>query len=261
MQAGTRRREAFTLVELLVVITIISLLAAMLLPALEEALTHARRISCMNQQKQVGLAILMYAEAHDNLLPPNFVAGNRETNWIRRGNDDKAFNNLVVGGYLDGEDLCYCPGRSDHGRTFEPPPGGRSLGDYVVGWAYGQWDMLMRMGSTNLSPKRKWDYTQLMPLHVYATEYNPTRTPDGEGANILMADARIRKETFGPTDIPHDGSCNLLRVDGGVGFLEDAFGPPTAYLRPDGLGDRNGRFYHAYGRPWWRWAEMRVREE
>jgi type II secretory pathway pseudopilin PulG len=56
-------------VELLVVIAIISVLAAMLLPALEGALESARRVRCLNRQKQIYLALTAYAHDYDDILP------------------------------------------------------------------------------------------------------------------------------------------------------------------------------------------------
>ncbi|QDV50673.1 DUF1559 domain-containing protein [Gimesia fumaroli] len=62
-----KRRRAFTLIELLVVIAIIAILIALLLPAVQQAREAARRSSCKNNLKQIGLAMHNYNDVHTSL--------------------------------------------------------------------------------------------------------------------------------------------------------------------------------------------------
>ncbi len=72
-QRAPRRGAAFTLIELLVVIAIIAILAAMLLPALSNAKESGRRISCVNNLRQLHLALQMHTDDNDGQYPPRQV--------------------------------------------------------------------------------------------------------------------------------------------------------------------------------------------
>jgi len=65
--------RGFTLVELLVVMAVIAILAAMLLPVLSQARVQARSVSCVSNLRQLATASLMYAQDYDEALPGVFM--------------------------------------------------------------------------------------------------------------------------------------------------------------------------------------------
>ena len=89
------RNAGFTLIELLVVIAIIAILAAILFPVFAQAREKARQTTCVSNQKQLGLAFLMYASDYDGIFPcpgggtqtyqanPANPPTNPQTGWIQ----------------------------------------------------------------------------------------------------------------------------------------------------------------------------------
>jgi prepilin-type N-terminal cleavage/methylation domain-containing protein/prepilin-type processing-associated H-X9-DG protein len=74
-------RKGFTLIELMVVIALIAILAAMLLPSLSAGKGQARRIECLSSLRQLNLALTMYADDSEDQYPPRTEA---EFSWIYR---------------------------------------------------------------------------------------------------------------------------------------------------------------------------------
>ena len=132
-----RERGAFTLIELLVVIAIIAVLAAMLVPALKQALYSAKLAHCASNLHQVGLASFQYASDHDGAWPKRSIRTHGSPDepymiaapYMGPGYDDRP----LFAPYLGQLDLLCCP--------FSPAPEPIATANptRVVGGSYEYW--------------------------------------------------------------------------------------------------------------------------
>lgn len=140
-----RKPNAFTLVELLVVIGIIALLIALLLPTLTRAREAARRANCLSNLRQLHHAFVFYAMGFGDQVPLGYRSGSKQFNSMIYSNGPKS---LVIIGVLhryqgfQNPEAFYCPSETNPRQMYSTelnpwPPGPEGVGTSNVYAGYG----------------------------------------------------------------------------------------------------------------------------
>ncbi|MCD6219239.1 DUF1559 domain-containing protein [Candidatus Calescamantes bacterium] len=202
-----KEKNGFTLIELLVVIAIIAILAAMLLPALSKAREKARQSVCMNNLKQIGLAINMYQQDYDEYFPP----------FIDPKSDPKVYwtTKLWKGGYVKGL-VFLCPTKRNSlthlWKSENPSPPVFEKPDYGYNYHIGSSSLAAYGGDVKkparFSQIRRPSETILL-ADDYLTNYKST------GYYFLWYVFRTSK-WYGCLEARHNRAVNVLWCDGHV---------------------------------------------
>ncbi len=221
---GRPTAKGFTLIELLVVIAIIAILASILFPVFSRARAKARQTSCLSNEKQLALALQMYAQDYDEQFP-----GATTTYSPPHPNDKPADGfypwNALVLPYMKNQDILLCPDQKakciddDCGKTRR-------------GYAMTRYTSFADPAGTGEATTTDIGAYPAPSSTVLLSEkglYGPDHCADASVESLWQAggpdDAAHWYKTSGQVEPRHNGGINLAYVDGHSKWTATGGGP------------------------------------
>jgi prepilin-type N-terminal cleavage/methylation domain-containing protein/prepilin-type processing-associated H-X9-DG protein len=141
----THWQRGFTLIELMVVVAVITIVAAILFPVFSAAREKARQVSCISNIQQLGKATMLYAQDYDETYPLGLIScsngGHFWTEWNAESPDGVCRGFQVtwmdlLNPYVRNWNIFHCPSTDFKGKLFVPPGVPRERVEYSYGVSY-----------------------------------------------------------------------------------------------------------------------------
>jgi prepilin-type N-terminal cleavage/methylation domain-containing protein len=204
-----RSGAGFTLVELLVVIGIIAVLISILLPSLTRARRQAETVQCQSNLRQVGLALLMYADENGGFLFPTSMGWDTQQVYYQNSGD----NGLISNGLYGGTNLVLNPANQPYWNQY----------------TYNTWTTVV-FGIPNQSPKM-WTYQYLLNPPIMTCPTDITDPPaNGGHSYILNAYMAYYNEKYGRPLPNHTSPSNAILMGEKVSAVGDYYMEYGDYL-------------------------------